>query len=94
MPHRKSWQEQCAAAVRIRDRLGLQNAISYSVSEKLIAFLWSAQRGPELGADLRAASRAFLTAGEIRDYLHRMPSRRTFIVGPTDRKLLRSALPS
>ena len=99
MPRLKPWQEQCAAAHEIREYFGgsdgLEKAISYLVGEKLVGFLWSAQRDPEVAADLPSfisCIKQLFTDQEIADYLRQMPRRRTFSSGPIDRKLLREAL--
>jgi hypothetical protein len=48
----KRWIEQCAAAERIRNRFGLQNALEYLVGEKFLNMAVAANRRPELQGEL------------------------------------------
>jgi hypothetical protein len=44
--HRR-WIEQCEAALRIKQRFGLGNALEYLVGEKLLHFVEAAEHHPE-----------------------------------------------
>jgi hypothetical protein len=46
------WIEQCEAALRIRQRFGLGNALQYLVGEKLLHFVEAAEHHPEFAQEL------------------------------------------
>jgi hypothetical protein len=67
-----AWIEQCRAAVDIRERWGLDNALSYLVGEKLLAFVRAAERDPRFATELpKFASevRRLFESWEIESYL-------------------------
>lgn len=46
------WKEQCEAACGIKERFGLDQAVSYLVGEKFLSFLRAADRDPGFAAEL------------------------------------------
>lgn len=66
------WREQCAAARNIREEFGGEKALGYLVGEKLLTFLWVADRDPALARELPdfvAEIKDIFEPGELRDYL-------------------------
>jgi hypothetical protein len=52
MDFHKIWQEQCAAAWKVRERFGVKSALDYLVGEKLLDFAREADRNPEFAVEL------------------------------------------
>ena len=66
------WTSQCDAVSTIRQRFGLQAALNYIISEKLLNFAKAAAIRPEFAPELPlfvAEIRRLFSAVEISDYL-------------------------
>ena len=66
------WKAQCAVVPSIRQRFGLQAALDYIISEKLLNFAESAVSYPEFAHELPlfvAEIRRLFTAVELSDHL-------------------------
>jgi len=78
----KIWIQQCEAAVRIREGLGLQSALSYIVGEKLVNFIGASDRHPEFAAELPhfvSWLLRYFSVPELKSYLGSL--RKTGILG-------------
>lgn len=81
----KIWIDQCVATEGIREKFGLENALSYLIGEKLFSFLHAAERDPLFAAEVPAfidEIRRLITSGEIRDYLDHLEN--TKYLAPLD----------
>jgi hypothetical protein len=66
------WQEQCAAARKIRVQFGVLSCLDYLIGEKLMTFADTAVTRPEFARELPrfvAEIRAIFSGEEIRHYL-------------------------
>lgn len=71
-PERRIWKEQCEAACGIKQRFGLDQAVSYLVGEKFMNFLRAADRDSDFAAELPqfvAEVRRIFEPGAIGAYL-------------------------
>lgn len=69
---RTLWQSQCGVIPSIRERYGLQAALDYLVSEKLLSFAEAATSHPDFAHELPvfvAEIRRLFTPEEIREHL-------------------------
>jgi hypothetical protein len=81
----KIWIDQSAATEGIRERFGLDDALSYLIGEKLFSFLHAAERDALFAAEVPAfidEIRRLFTAQEIHDYLDHLE--RTRYLAPQD----------
>ena len=69
---RTLWQSQCGVVPSIREKYGLQAALDYFVSEKLLSFAEAATSHPDVAHELPvfvAEIRRLFTPEEIREHL-------------------------
>jgi hypothetical protein len=77
----KIWVDQCEATEGIKERFGLQSALSYLIGEKLFHFVQAAETRPEFAAELPdflQEIRSIFTAQQICTYLDDL-ERTTFL---------------
>jgi hypothetical protein len=66
------WLEQCDAARRIKEQFGSEKALGYLLGEKLLNFLRTSDRRPELAADVPKfvdEIKTIFEPWEMREYL-------------------------
>ena len=75
------WTEQCAAAKRIEERFGVEQALEHLVGEKFFAFVALAERDPASKTVLHrfaAEIQRLFNVAALGEYLDRLPRNRRF----------------